>query len=370
MGDNSKSIMENNEIDEIVKKWDLDEVQRNEKLEILKIWKTKLAKDDFETILKICCNFNYYSVRLTAEAYLEVFNRNASEIGEMFDSFLKESLFLPLRRKDRIESAVDMFSSFRLVNKIDANKTHVNGPADYLQKYKASIEHNSKIVREYDQENGKEEASMQSLKNELVACSNNKKQKSIKIRIREIEASKNKREQQIENFYQNYLSVKNLIIIDDFIGTGTSVKNLLEDIAKIITGSKIKIKLFLWVIEASKSGIETIVKRAKELKIEINISFYIESIDVLAENSIFSSDKIIEVKAVIKKINVQHGLKRSIYCKNHAIASFVNAPNNNLTLLSEGNSAWTALFLRTKRNKDERVMSSIELKDTYQFLRE
>jgi hypoxanthine phosphoribosyltransferase len=362
------------DINELVLTWDLNQELRNKKLEILKIWEKKLEKNDFETVLKICSNFNYYSESLTAQAYKEVFNNNASKIN-MFDTFLEQSLFLPLRRKERIESAVDMFSSFRLVNKLDANKTHVNGPADYLEKYKASKDYNSKIVKECDQEDDKHAAAIQILRKQIEAHSENQKVRSaIEKRIIKIQAIKTKRQQRIEKsvqeFHQNYLLVKKLIIIDDFIGTGDSVSKLLNEIHRILSDSGISIKLYLWVIEASESGMKMIKEKAEEFGIEIDISFYKKSIDVLAEDIIFSSDNIDEVKELIKKINKQIGMKPGPFCKNHAIASFVNAPNNNLTLLSEGNSNWTPLFLRTNRNIVQRNMSSTELKDTLQFLRQ
>ncbi|MFD5022958.1 hypothetical protein ACFWMP_29145 [Paenibacillus sp. NPDC058367] len=355
---------------QLVSEWDLDPAQRDKKLEILNMWEAMIGKADFESILEICSNFIYYSERLTALAYKDIFNKNNSEI----DNF-EQSLFFPLRRKDRIESSVDMFSSFRLANNIDANKTYVNGAIDYLIKYRGSKEFNNKVIKEFDEEVCKIDDSIYILKMNLETyISDRKTHSSIKKKISELQVNKARRKERldksIEDFHRNYYSIKNLLIIDDFIGTGDSVNKFLKEIHEIINGSKISVNFFLWVIEASESGLEAIEHKANELGLEIVIRFYKKTKDVLAEDVIFSRDNLDKVKALIEQINKKNRLKPSPYCKNHAIASFVNAPNNNLTLLSEESSTWKALFLRTKRNKIEREVSSKDLKDAYQYLRE
>lgn len=55
---------------------------------------------------------------------------------ESVDVFIKKSMFMPLRRKDRIESAIGMLLSFIYLNNIDVNRTNVNGPVDYLKNIK------------------------------------------------------------------------------------------------------------------------------------------------------------------------------------------------------------------------------------------
>lgn len=361
------------DINELVHTWDLDQEQRNKKLEILTKWETQLKKEEFKTILEICNEFHYYSEKLTANAYKSVFGENASSI-EDFDSFIDQSMFMPLRRKDRIESAVGMFSSFIYANKIDVNQTHVNGPVDYLIKYKKNKEYIRKIDEEYNQEDDEVEITILNLQKELMKHSKNQKIYSkIENRISKLKVSKTKRQNKlkilIQKFHEDYFSVKNLIIIDDFIGTGDSVITLLKEIERNIGESTISINLFIWVIEASKSGMKAVEEKAKELGLKVKISYSNISLDVLEEDIIFASNNIDEVKDMIKNINKRNGLKQSRFCKNHAIASFVNAPNNNLTILSEESSTWSALFLRTKRNKVKRTASSTDLKDTLQFLR-
>lgn len=359
---------------ELVHLWDLDQEERDKKIEIFQMWEKNLNKDEFETILEICNHFNYYSYKLTAEAYKSIFDKNACNIDK-FETFIEQSLFFPLRKKDRVESAVDMFSSFRLVNNIDANRTKMVCPADYLMQYKTSIDYFGKLVKENDQKSIEDKKIIQNLENQLILNKKNKIiSKKIKKRINRLQEIKDKREyllkKKVEVFLENYLSVKNMIIIDDFIGTGDSVVSFLKKIGSILVDSTIGIKFHLWVIEASESGIKAIEETVKQLGIDFDISFYKESINVLEEDKIFSPENISEVKEIIGNINKRNKLRPSRYCKNHAIASFVNAPNNNLTLLSEESSTWTALFLRTKRNKVERKISSTDIKEAYAFLRQ
>ncbi|WP_284037066.1 hypothetical protein [Neobacillus sp. 114] len=358
-----------NDANELVLKWDLGEVQRNEKLDTLMKWETQLEREEFQTILRICNVFNYYSEKLTAQIFKIIFEENFSSL------FIEHSKFMPLRRKDRVESAVDMFLSFTRINKIDVNRTNLNGPADFLKKYKARKEYLSKMVKENDIEDSKDNAKILNLQNEIKDQSKNQRlQSKIQKQISKVQARKDKRQlrskELVEEYHLNYYSVKNMIIIDDFIGTGTSVVKLLKEINRIIGNSEISINIIFCVIEASETGIKEIEEVAKKLGIQIQIKFYEKSTDVLAENIVFSSDNINGVKEMIKNINRKNRLKVSTYCKNHAIASFVNAPNNNLTLLSEESSSWTALFLRTKRKVDNREVSSDELKDTMQSLRQ
>ncbi|MED4562274.1 phosphoribosyltransferase-like protein [Bacillus altitudinis] len=359
---------------ELVQLWDLEQEEKDQKIEIFQMWEKILKEDEFETILKICNNFSYYSYKLTAEAYKTIFDKNTCNIDKV-EKFIESSLFFPLRKKERVESAVDMFSSFRLVNNIDANRTKMVCPTEYLNQYKKSIVDLKQFVNENDEKNIEDKETIQNLNNQLILNKKNKIiSKKLKKRINFLQNNLAKREnslnKNIENFSENYLTVKNMIIIDDFIGTGNSVISFLEKIGNIIMGSDIEIKIYLWVIEASESGIKAIEKIVEELGIDFNISFYKESIDVLEEDKVFSTENISGVREIIKNINKQNKLRPSKYCKNHAIASFVNAPNNNLTLLSEESSTWTALFLRTKRNKVERKISSTALKEAYEFLRQ
>ncbi|KGP74521.1 hypothetical protein [Pontibacillus yanchengensis] len=361
------------EINDLVNLWDLNQDRRNEKIKILKQWEKELNQREFQTLLKICHKFNYYSESLAAEAYKNIFEDQASKRNN-FNEFLQNSLFFPLRRKGRIESSIDMLSSFRLVNEIDANNIKVECVSEFLEKYKTNFEYTRDKVVENDSTVKELEKSIYVLRENLkIHSDNNRVRDKIEKRISKLEEDRKYRIDDSESlgeiFYEEFLSVQNLIIIDDFIGTGDSVIKFLKKINNVISGSKIDINLFLWVIEASKSGLEAIEEKAIDLNINIQVSYYKESINVLAEEIVFSNEEIDDVKKLIRNINEYYRLTQSGYSMNHAIASFVNAPNNNLTLLSEESSTWTPLFLRTKRNKKKRKFSKTEMKDTLNFIR-
>ncbi|SEO44513.1 hypothetical protein SAMN04488134_107160 [Amphibacillus marinus] len=361
-----------NKLNEVVHLWDLDKKNKNDKIQILKIWMENLSEDEFGILLDICSNFNYYSEKLTAQVYKKLYENNISKPDDV-EIFLSQSLFFPLRKKDRIESAVDMFSSFRLVNNIDANRTKIICPADYLINYNSNYHNLKKLVEENDLTDKNDNERIQNLNQQLINIKNETISKKIEKKIINLKKGKNNREQRlnkrVELFNENYFSVKNMIIIDDFIGTGDSVVSFLKKIGKSLKENDINIKINLWVIEASKQGLEAIEDIVTKFELDMSISYYKESIDVLVEEKLFPTQNIRDVQEIIRGINKRNNLKPSRYCRNHAIASFVNAPNNNLTLLSENSFTWNALFPRTKRNKEERIISRTELKEAYDFLR-
>ena len=363
-----------NTIDTIVGTWDLSVEERNNKRDIIIGWREALKDEDrFNELLKICASFCYYSEKLTAESYKEIFERFITTCTD-YDGFIKSCKFMPLRRKERMESSVDMFSSFRLVTKLDANLTNVNGPISFLNYYEniASLLKNKTEKQELL--NKESEKGIIIMESQLQLIVDNKVCSKIKKQIKKLKDQNKKQneilKQDIERFNDEYYRIKNIVLIDDFIGTGKSVVKLLRKILEQI--KKFDIKVHLWVIETSQSGKREIEKFSKTNKLNIEILYYKISIDTLKENSIFSGSNLQNVIQNVKQINQQFNLKvNNQYCKNHAIATYVNAPNNNLTLLSEESNKWNPIFLRTKRIKQEIQKASTEdIKDIMKFLKE
>lgn len=367
------AITPKNKIDIIVENWDLSDEQRKHKREILEEWRN-LVKDEYEfnDLLAICQNFNYYSEKLTADAY-KVIYENFKTSKENFGEFINKSMFMPLRRKERMESSVDMFSNFRLVNNLEANRTYVDGPTSFLTYYENSARDLKEKVKRNDSQDEEKRKTIKGLEESLKLYTQDPKINSkITKRIDAIKNDLDKKNEdiskEIDIFNHKYFHIKNIVIIDDFIGTGTSVVKLIKKIHGSL--KRLDIKIYLWVVETSIAGKEEIEEIAKVRGINIEIMYFKISINVLENNTIFSSQYIKTVKSMVKKINQQFGLKDSLFCKNHAIASFVNAPNNNLTLLSDESRKWKAIFFRTKRKerKSEKVNNN-ELKDILKFLR-
>ncbi|PFZ78743.1 hypothetical protein COL82_09575 [Bacillus toyonensis] len=360
-------------INDVVNKWDLNEGQKQLKRKILEEWRTCVEDEAiFNDLIKICEGFTYYSERLTAEHYKEIYGEMKKSISN-FEEFFDKSIFMPLRRKERMESAVDMFSNFRLANALDANKTYVDGPITFLTRYHRLCNDIQDQMEKHDSHVDKNNKIIAGLKKKLKYNWKDSKVKlKIQKKIEEIESLNknytNKLETEVRTFNDKYYHIKNIIIIDDFIGTGESVEKVINKIHEII--NKYEIHIYLLVLEASASGEQYIKSLAEKKNININIFYSKKSIDVLEENVIFPSGYIISARKMVEEINKKFRLPKKPFCKNHAIASFVNAPNNNLVLLSSGSYSWKPIFLRTNRNENRKkeidkkqlndIMSSIK----------
>ena len=356
------------EIKNVVNRWDISEELKSEKIKILKSWYVQIDDNKkFDIILKICNEFQYYSTSLTASTYEIIFEDIRKELTD-FDVFLKSTLFTPLRSKDRIESSIDMFSNFRLANSIDANSTFVDGPIIFIKKFQQSKNSLRKTFESIDSDIELQNDKKIYLKNKLQYITEINKRKSIskeikliQIEINKLNLSKNKK---IKEFNINYYYVKNIVIIDDFIGTGRSGETLIKDLAQELDGIDIDISFHLWVLEASIDGKKIIEELADSLGIKLDIKSNKISKNVLGENEVFSSDEILMAVETTNSLTKDFNIPRSDFSKNHALASFVNAPNNNLNLLSNESDQWKALFLRIKRgNKSKINTKQNELKD-------
>lgn len=360
-------------INNVVNKWDISEELKSEKINILTSWYVQIGDNKkFDIILKICNEFQYYSEKKTASIYEILLEDRRKELTD-FDVVLKSTLFTPLRSKDRIESSVDMFSNFRLANKIDANSTFVEGPIIFIKKFKQSINSSREVCKRITLDINLLNDEKLYLKSELTHTTEIGKRKDISKAIKVIKEKINKKNssiiKEIEEFKKNYYYVKDIVIIDDFIGTGTSGENLIKDLAKELDGTDIDISFHLWVLETSMDGKKKIEELADSLGIKLEIKSNEISKNVLEENKVFSSNEILMAKETVDSITKEFNIPLSSFSKNHALASFVNAPNNNLELLSNESDQWKALFLRIKRgNKDKVTLNSNELKDIMKFV--
>lgn len=358
----------------LVNKWDLSEEKKQSKIKILKSWQLKINNEEkFETILKICDYFRYYSPSLTEDTYKKFWEETKKEYGD-FEGFLKTTLFTPLRSRERIESSIDMFSQFRLANSIDANSTFIEGPIVFVRKFKERKNDLKEKITFTKSEEKTLTQQIDILKNSLQTSildkkTNKKIQKKINTLERKIHALKEQEKSSLNEFKKKFYYVKNIVIVDDFIGTGNSGEKLVKRLANELKESGITITFHLWVLEASDKGKMLIENAAQSLGIDLKIKFGLISHNVLAENLIFMTSDIPRVRDEINELMKDFKIPRSRYSNNHALASFVNAPNNNLALLSNESDRWEALFLRTKRVEEEKIIEdNDELKDIMQFI--
>ena len=355
-------------IEDVVSKWDISEELKRSKIEVLESWREKINDaEKFELLLRICNKFEYYSKKLTADTY-KFFFEDARNEHKDFDSFLESTLFTPLRTRERLESSVDMLAHFRLANKIDAASTYVEGPVMFIRRYRKFKEDLKKHFESIEEEKTELKKKVGLLNTDLQKIEDGKVKKKIRKRIIEMNTRLLKLDETLKklanDYKKYYYYVRNIVIIDDFIGTGSSGKKLIRRLAQELEGTDIDISFYLWILETSDIGIEEIERLAKSLGVKLKVKFKRISLNVLEGNEVFSSDELQIATKEINSIQRNFNIPRSRYSKNHALASFVNAPNNNLALLSNESNQWRALFLRIKRvEKDRKVIDNNELKD-------
>ena len=361
---NSTTEKLNLTINSVIDRLDLsDELKENKKL-ILRDWEEAVNDSDtFQSILEICNKFNYYSPNITSETYDKLFLESKIE-NENFDKFVNSAFFMPLRRHSRIETSLEMVSQFRLTNNINISKIYLDGPIVYMKKYFLRyIEIMPKIETL--------EADVSNL-NRII--SNLKKQaksyekdiniyKKITKEIEKNEYNLNKIQVEmkhtIEEFNNKYFRVKNIVIIDDFIGTGDSGVKFLKKLSIELKKLKTDINFHLWVLESSEDGLNRISAEAKKLGINLDIKYGRMSMSVL--DGVSSNSE--ELKTKLNDLMRSYRIPISRYSLNHALSTYVNAPNNNLALLSNKGDNWTPLFLRIKRVEEKIIINTEETKD-------
>jgi len=355
-------------IENVVSKWDVSEELKRNKIEVLESWREKINDaEKFELLLRICNKFEYYSKKLTADTY-KFFLEDARKEHDDFDSFLESTLFTPLRTRERLESSVDMLAHFRLANKIDAASTYVEGPVMFIRRYRKFKEDLKKHFESIAEEKTELEKKVGILNADLQKIEDGKIIQIIRKRIIEVDTRLLKLDETLKklanDYKKHYYYVRSIVIIDDFIGTGSSGKKLVRRLARELEGTDIDISFYLWILETSAIGIEEIERLANSLGVKLKVKFKRISLNVLEGNEVFSSDELQIATKEINSIRINYNIPQSRYSKNHALASFVNAPNNNLALLSNESDQWRALFLRIKRvEKDRKVIDNNELKD-------
>lgn len=360
----------NEKIINTVSKWDLNKQKANEKTEILTKWERDINDDEtFLILLKICEHFNYYSENKTAETFFALYNKLEITQKE-FDLFFEESIFMPLRRKERTETSIQMFVNFMAANNIDAIKTNMDGPLLYLSKYfeeKEVLHKNIKKFLQLKEENQSkveklEERKQENAKDLKTHRKIGKEQRKYEA---EIVREKERLKRTLAVVKSKYLDTKNLIIIDDFIGTGDSMMKFFKDCINLI--KVLEVKIYIIVLETSLDGEETILGFAQHNQIDVTIMSGNYSKDVLEKDYIFEKSNVTQVSQKIELLNKKFKINKNIYCKNHAIATYVNAPNNNLTLLSSKSKTWHPIFLRKKKN--EKKIKEIKDEDFKDYIK-
>ena len=305
-------------IKQIVSNWDLELEEKNLKQGILEKWEQDIDNEDaYNDLLRICEKFLYYSPKLTGSNFKIKFEEFISK-NKQFD--IENTIFMPMRKLERNETAVEMFNNFSGANEINAYQTYMDRPFYFIQKYE-NISDN--IMKWSD---------------EIIGETDEKNRREIEKKIEKYLLINN-------NFY--YFNIKNIFFVDDFIGTGRSAATFLTELLKYETIKRFNIYLF--VLEVSQDAIEKLEQLANGNKINLTLIYSRISINVLEQDVVFNNSEIISAQKNIDYISSKYKITGGEYCINNAVASYVNSPNNNLPLLHKEINGWTPIFKR--RNK-------------------
>ena len=351
----------------------------------LKFWEKKISKEAFPIFEYIASIFNFYSLEKATTVF--------KELDKEFQYLSKEEvLFLPLRTKDRIESSIPLLSILTLNLSMNYNRTNLEHSGNVLKdiytkkivyanacKLKEgkegtdnnlidcpltqSILNYAKHIKELKQQqiNIKKEREklISKLQNKTIQDNNNNIKKltdELKRVTEDINTAKKQQNEVLNKYLLNnvlLIQVKNVIIFDDFLCTGTSVNNFITNNIEFIKQLNDVQFLFLF-IEATNVGQDKVEETIEKHKLKnVEIRFGIQSINVDCEVKKQRKLDFELFKQEEERIEKLFGINESSYQCRTAIASFINAPNSNCNFLSnKGNGNWVPLF---ERNIHQRI---------------
>jgi len=316
-------------IDSIIDNWDLIDSKKEEKRAILNDWISKIdSESDQNILLTICNNINYYSEKKTVDTLDSIINSDQEEN--------KKTIYFPVRKHNRVESSVPIFCSY-LVNSgirdTSAQNLILEKTRHYLKNLFEELSYLDYLRIKHHETNDPIQ------------------KKEYEDHINELMRNK--------EYPYPYYNLANIALIDDFVGSGTSL-------VQFIQGSLIpsfqylrtprKLHITFYVFEASKDGERHVLDYIKENplipnNVTISLKKGTTAIDFLANQNIYSNLNDVnlnDVKKLVDNINNAYRFKINRFSKNMAVASFVNAPNNNLPFVSNTNTekGWFPLFRR------------------------
>lgn len=317
-------------IQDIVNKWDLDEESKEIKKNLLSEWETSLEEDLNSTLFEITNEVIYYSEKIVSFCFKNIFPRAIYELNSSnklivgTDAILDKlqnfevgkAYYFPLRKYNRIESSNTIFINF--FNSL--------GLPDYL----GSLDKVEFLLE---------------------------KKQNFEKEIQRLEEEDD--DESLVNFAhanQDLLDFEYLVVVDDFIGSGESLKEYLLSISiyKDLFDEKIVI-LIICVIEISEEAINNLKEFSRENDINFLVVYERISKDIL--NVIYNN----EIKdSKVNQLNEFYSEKLiypNEYCINNISVSYINSPNNNVPFIYYETDNWKALFPRkskSNRKKDKK----------------
>ena len=344
---------------------------------VLSTWQKQISDDAFPIFKYIVSIFNYYSSEKAATVFKDLDVRLQYLSND-------EVLFLPLRTKDRMESSIPLVSMLQLHLSMDISRTNFKDSGSVLRDIYCK-------KREYAiayrlSEKGMTNSSLDcSLTQSIMACDraiNALKKQQIELEeyknnlisklqagepipkgtnIKKISADIKNLKHKIKNKeneksvilnvylldYVSLIQVKNVVIFDDFLCTGTSVNNFINDNVKYFK-ELIDVQFLFLFLESTREGKVEVEKTIKMNELSnVRIAFGVEAINVDNEVEKKSQSDLKIFQQEEERIENLFVFEKSKYQCRTAIASFINSPNSNCNFLcSRGNGEWQPLFER------------------------
>lgn len=346
---------------------------------VLSTWQKQISEDAFPIFKYIVSIFNYYSSEKAATVFKDL---DASLHYLSKD----EVLFLPLRTKDRMESSIPLVSMLQLHLSMDINISRTNFKDSgsvlrdiYCKKREFAVAYRlsekeitdspldcslTRSIMTCDRAIDalkKQQIELEEYKNSLISKLQAGEPipkgidiKKISADIKNVKYKIKKKENEKSGILNVYLldyvsliQVKNVVIFDDFLCTGTSVNNFINDNVKYLKELSDVQFLFLF-LESTSTGkveVEKTIKMNKLFNVEIASGMEAINVDNEVKKKSQSDFKIFQQEE--ERIESLFVFEKSKYQCRTAIASFINSPNSNCNFLcSRGNGEWQPLFER------------------------
>lgn len=347
----------------LIRNFDFDEHDQhkgNNRKEVaenaIKSWYEKLSENQVRSFINVLSKYRYYSSIKTSKTYEKLLNDvEYKEIREVIKG--KSAIYMPLKKKNnRTETSISMFVNFTNVFGVDSLQTSQEDTVKWFENYKnlnEKFKEYAHIEDEYEREIKKCEAlSAKKTHDKVVDKSIDRQIEKNKITAtREYESKKREKSNLLKD-HKHEFDAKNILIVDDFLCSGTSLITLLKKISPYAIGLD-KMIYFIF-LEATKEG-KLAVENNPIFKNFKNVKIYNLNTAINYEEDILSSKKEVD-EFISNKEELYRKFKLSDdkrYNPKTMFSSFVNAPNSNYAFLSlpPKDEDWLTPFPRKKRGR-------------------
>ena len=322
----------------------------------IKSWYEKLSENQVRYFINALSEYRYYSSIKTSKTYEKLLNDvEYKEIREVIKG--KSVIYMPLKKKnDRTETSISMFVNFINVFGIDSLQTSQEDTVKWFENYKNLNEKFKKydhIKEEYERKIEEYEAlSSKKTHDKLVNKSIDRQiEKNKNNATREYESKKREKSNLLKD-HKHEFDAKNILIVDDFLCSGTSLIKLLESISSYAID--LDKMIYFVFLEATKEG-KLAVENNPIFKSFNNVKIYNLNTAINYEEDILSSkEEVKEFKSNKEEIYREFKLSDDRrYNPKTMFSSFVNAPNSNYAFLSlpPKDGDWLTPFPRKKRGR-------------------